>query len=99
MWSDDWPSSPHAAGGGSPAPRSGDSLCLGTPARQPGPRVRPRRPRPGRLTHGSLRFRAERVSVEDARRSARFAALAMLASLKSALGDLDRVAAWVIISG
>ena len=33
------------------------------------------------------------MSLEDAQRSARFAALAMLASLRSALGDFDRVAA------
>jgi enamine deaminase RidA (YjgF/YER057c/UK114 family) len=39
------------------------------------------------------------VSVEDAQASARAAALAMLASLKHAIGDLDRVAAWLTVSG
>jgi len=39
------------------------------------------------------------VSLEDGQRSARLATLAMLASLKSVLGDLDRVTAWLIISG
>ena len=37
----------------------------------------------------------EDVSVEDARESARGVALAHLASLKRALGDLDRVTAWL----
>jgi enamine deaminase RidA (YjgF/YER057c/UK114 family) len=39
------------------------------------------------------------VSLEDAQRSARFATLAMLSSLKTALGDLDRVCAWLMING
>lgn len=39
------------------------------------------------------------VSLEDAQESARLAALAILASLKRALGDLDRVAAWLTVNG
>jgi enamine deaminase RidA (YjgF/YER057c/UK114 family) len=39
------------------------------------------------------------VSLEAAQRSAFLASLAMLASLKSALGDLDRVTAWLTVSG
>lgn len=39
------------------------------------------------------------VSLEQAREAARSATLAMLASLKGAIGDLDRVAAWLVISG
>jgi enamine deaminase RidA (YjgF/YER057c/UK114 family) len=39
------------------------------------------------------------VTLEDAQHSARLATLAMLASLKTALGDLDRVTAWLTISG
>jgi enamine deaminase RidA (YjgF/YER057c/UK114 family) len=39
------------------------------------------------------------VSLEEAQQSARLAALAMLASLRTALGDLDRIAAWTIVNG
>jgi enamine deaminase RidA (YjgF/YER057c/UK114 family) len=39
------------------------------------------------------------VSPEQARASARLTALAMLASLKAALGDLDRVTAWLRVFG
>lgn len=39
------------------------------------------------------------VSLEQAREAARSATLAMLASLKGVIGDLDRVAAWLVISG
>jgi enamine deaminase RidA (YjgF/YER057c/UK114 family) len=39
------------------------------------------------------------VSLNDAQRSARLATLAILASLKSALGDLHRVGAWLMING
>ncbi len=39
------------------------------------------------------------VSLVDAQHSARLATLAVLASLKSALGDLDRVSAWLMING
>lgn len=39
------------------------------------------------------------VSLEDAQASARLATLAMLASLKRAVGDLDNVVAWLTLSG
>jgi hypothetical protein len=39
------------------------------------------------------------VSVERAREAAGKAALAMLASLKRELGDLDRVTAWLTVTG
>jgi enamine deaminase RidA (YjgF/YER057c/UK114 family) len=39
------------------------------------------------------------VSPEQARSSARSATLAMLSSLKRELGDLDRIAAWLMVSG
>jgi enamine deaminase RidA (YjgF/YER057c/UK114 family) len=39
------------------------------------------------------------VSVEDAQESARLATLAMFASLRRHLGDLDRVEAWLIVNG
>ncbi len=39
------------------------------------------------------------VSLEDAQQSARFATLSMLASLERTLGDLDRVAAWMMVTG
>ena len=39
------------------------------------------------------------VSVEDAQGSARAAMVSMLASLKRALGDLDRVSAWLMLFG
>jgi hypothetical protein len=38
------------------------------------------------------------VSPERARKAARGAALAMLASLKRELGDLDRVTAWLTVT-
>ena len=39
------------------------------------------------------------MTLEDAQHSARLATLAMLASLKTAVGDLDRVTAWLTIDG
>jgi enamine deaminase RidA (YjgF/YER057c/UK114 family) len=39
------------------------------------------------------------VSLEEAQASARRATLAVLASLRKVLGDLDRVAAWVMVNG
>lgn len=39
------------------------------------------------------------VSPEDAYQAARLAALAILGSLKRALGDLDRVTAWLMVHG
>jgi enamine deaminase RidA (YjgF/YER057c/UK114 family) len=39
------------------------------------------------------------VSLEDAQASARAAVLAMLASLKRAVGELDNIAAWLMVYG
>jgi enamine deaminase RidA (YjgF/YER057c/UK114 family) len=39
------------------------------------------------------------VSLEEAQRSARLAGLAILASLRRTLGDLDRVTAWLMVNG
>ena len=39
------------------------------------------------------------VSLDEAQKSARLTALAMLGTLKRALGDLDRVAAWLMVYG
>jgi enamine deaminase RidA (YjgF/YER057c/UK114 family) len=39
------------------------------------------------------------VSQEEAQRSARLAGLAILASLRRTLGDLDRVTAWLMVNG
>ena len=39
------------------------------------------------------------VSAEQAYGAARLATLAMLGSLRRVLGDLDRVAAWLVVSG
>jgi enamine deaminase RidA (YjgF/YER057c/UK114 family) len=39
------------------------------------------------------------VSLEDAQHSARLATLAILASLRTTLGDLDRVVAWLMVDG
>ena len=39
------------------------------------------------------------VSLDDAKRSAELAALAVLSSIRAALGDLDRVAAWLTVNG
>lgn len=39
------------------------------------------------------------VSMEEAQQSARGAVVSMLASLKRALGDLDRVTAWLMVYG
>jgi enamine deaminase RidA (YjgF/YER057c/UK114 family) len=39
------------------------------------------------------------VSAEQGYTAARLAGLAMLSSLKRALGDLDRIAAWLAVSG
>jgi enamine deaminase RidA (YjgF/YER057c/UK114 family) len=39
------------------------------------------------------------VSLEDAQASARSAGLAMLSSLRRAVGDLDRVQDWLVVNG
>jgi enamine deaminase RidA (YjgF/YER057c/UK114 family) len=39
------------------------------------------------------------VSLEEAAESARLAALSVLASTQAAIGDLDRVTAWVTVTG
>jgi enamine deaminase RidA (YjgF/YER057c/UK114 family) len=39
------------------------------------------------------------VPLEQAQRSAQLTALAVLASLKEAIGDLDRIVAWVTVNG
>lgn len=39
------------------------------------------------------------VSAEQGYTAARLATLAMLSSLKRSLGDLDRIAAWLLVSG
>jgi enamine deaminase RidA (YjgF/YER057c/UK114 family) len=39
------------------------------------------------------------VSLDEAQHSALLATLAMLASLQRALGDLDRITAWLVING
>jgi enamine deaminase RidA (YjgF/YER057c/UK114 family) len=39
------------------------------------------------------------VPLEGAQKSAKLAALAMLSSLRAAIGDLDRVTAWRVVSG
>ncbi len=39
------------------------------------------------------------VSLQDAQQSAGLAGLAILSSLKRALGDLDRVVAWLVVNG
>jgi enamine deaminase RidA (YjgF/YER057c/UK114 family) len=38
------------------------------------------------------------VSLEQAQESARWTALALLGSLRSAIGDLDRVRAWLVVN-
>ncbi|MGH9917326.1 MAG: RidA family protein, partial [Nitrososphaerales archaeon] len=39
------------------------------------------------------------LTLEEAQHSARLATLAVLASLKTVLGDLDRVSAWLMVNG
>lgn len=39
------------------------------------------------------------VTLHEAQHSAQLATLAVLASLKTALGDLDRVSAWLMVNG
>jgi enamine deaminase RidA (YjgF/YER057c/UK114 family) len=39
------------------------------------------------------------VSLEDAQRSAGLTALAVMAALKTAIGDLDRISAWGMVNG
>lgn len=41
----------------------------------------------------------DEVSLPEAQQSARLAALAVLASVQRAIGDLDRIAAWLTVSG
>ncbi len=39
------------------------------------------------------------MSLEDGQKSTRLATLAILSSLKAALGDLERVTAWAMVNG
>jgi enamine deaminase RidA (YjgF/YER057c/UK114 family) len=39
------------------------------------------------------------VSLEEAQHSARLTALAVIATLKEAIGDLDRISAWAMVNG
>lgn len=39
------------------------------------------------------------VTLEEAQRSGRLATLAILSSLKTAVGDLDRITAWNVVNG
>jgi enamine deaminase RidA (YjgF/YER057c/UK114 family) len=41
----------------------------------------------------------DRVSLEEAQQSARLAALAVIAGVEKAVGDLDRVDAWLTVTG
>lgn len=41
----------------------------------------------------------DQVSLEQAQASARLAALSVMSSVRAAVGDLDRIAAWVAVSG
>jgi enamine deaminase RidA (YjgF/YER057c/UK114 family) len=41
----------------------------------------------------------DRVSLEEAQHSARLAALAVIAGVEEAVGDLDRVDAWLTVTG
>ena len=41
----------------------------------------------------------DQVSLEQAQASARLAALSVMSSVRDAVGELDRVAAWVTVSG
>jgi enamine deaminase RidA (YjgF/YER057c/UK114 family) len=39
------------------------------------------------------------VSLDQAQASAKLTALAVIAALKNALGDLDRISAWTVVNG
>jgi enamine deaminase RidA (YjgF/YER057c/UK114 family) len=41
----------------------------------------------------------DQVSLEQAQNSARLAALSVISNVRTAIGNLDRVAAWVNVSG
>ena len=79
--------------------RGQDFLQLGPGARQSGIRVRAWSARAGWRTGWSLRQGTERGLLEEAQASARSTALSVLGSLKFALGDLDRVSAWLMVHG
>jgi enamine deaminase RidA (YjgF/YER057c/UK114 family) len=49
--------------------------------------------------HGPFGKVPSEVSLQEAQHSARLATLAMLSSLKAALGGLDRVEAWLVVNG
>ena len=67
---------------------------------QPGVCLRPRRPRHGRVSRGWPFGKVpSEVTLEEAQHSARLAALAVLASLRNSLGDLDRGSAWLMVNG
>ena len=79
--------------------RAGAALLVGAGARRQGLRLRPRPLNPdGSFAEPFGKVGAE-VSEEEAYEAARLTALAALVSLKRALGDLDRVTAWLRVFG
>lgn len=49
--------------------------------------------------HGPFGKIPGEVSLDEAQHSARLATLALLSSLKATLGDLDRISAWLTVTG
>jgi hypothetical protein len=76
-----------------------DSIRLGSHPGRPRLRFGARRIGSGWFTDRTLGKVPVMVSLHEAQNSARLATVAMLASLKGVLGDLDRVRAWLMVNG
>jgi enamine deaminase RidA (YjgF/YER057c/UK114 family) len=76
-----------------------DDLQLGPRARRQGDGLGPRSAESRRLSGRTLRRVPDQVSLQQAQQSARLAALSVIASLEDALRDLDRIDAWLSVTG
>jgi YjgF/chorismate_mutase-like, putative endoribonuclease len=87
------------AGGGAPTARAHRQLQLGAHRRIAGAGVGNRPAEPDGTPAGPFGRVPDVVSLEQAQRSARLAALTIIADVCRAVGDLDRIAHWVTVSG
>lgn len=81
------------------AARCRDHVQLGPHRRGSGTGIRARPAGPRWLTRWPFGRVPDVATLEQAQASARLAALPVISSIRPALGDLDRLSAWVAVSG
>jgi enamine deaminase RidA (YjgF/YER057c/UK114 family) len=90
---------PGSASGDGSSARGKDPFRTGASERIPGIRFRAWGAGTRRISSSAIRTDAEEVTPEEAQRSGRLGTLAILASLKVMVGDLDRIVAWNVVNG